>query len=206
MSPMLTRPAAVLAVALAVTAAPAAAPAAAQPAEQTTKSASTKVAERRIAAYGSALAAVAATSGLTTAGRAARFLPVVHEYYDLAGSLAIIAGPAWTAATPPQRAAAEAALARNSAAQHAQNFKAPLTFALDGTRPAGADIRVRARIGAEPLVYRLRQTGSAWRIIDVTARGVGQLALQKSDLAATVAAGGVPALTAKLNELTARIR
>lgn len=159
----------------------------------------------RVTAYGASIARVA-SAGLGPHAREERFLPVVREAYDLAGALALIAGPAWASASTEQRAAAVDAFARRSAAEHAANFKSALAFKADPTpKPRGADRLVRAQVGDEALIYRLRQSGGQWRILDVTARGVSQLALQRSDFASTVAAGGVPALTRKLDELAARV-
>lgn len=159
----------------------------------------------RVSAYGAAITRIAG-SGAPVKARAERFLPVVRDAYDLSGALALIAGPAWASASAAERKAALDAFARLNAARHAVNFhEAGLVFAADPTaKPRGADRLVRARIGDETLIYRLRQTSGAWRILDVTARGVSQLALNRSDLASTVATGGVPALTRKLDELAER--
>ena len=163
----------------------------------------------RVEAYGVAVGGIARQgAALGFNARVAKFLPVVREYYDLPASLALIAGPAWASATAADKAAAIDAFARNSAIQHADNFKTPgfVLKADPATKARGSDRLVRARIGDETLVYRLRMSGGAWRIIDVQARGVSQLAVQKADLAGTVSAGGVKALAAKLTELNARPR
>jgi phospholipid transport system substrate-binding protein len=51
---------------------------------------------------------------------------------------------------------------------------------------------------ATTLIYRMRESGGQWRIIDVIAEGVSQLAMQRSDFAQTVASGGLQALVRKL--------
>ncbi len=163
----------------------------------------------RVQDYGRAVADVAReTAKMPFKARVERFIPVVHSYYDLPGALALVAGPAWADASAADKSAALAAFTRNSAVQHAENFAAPgFALAVDA-KPAlrGADRLVRAHTGGETLIYRLRQSAGQWRIIDVTARGVSQLAVQRSDFASTVAKGGVPALTAKLVEINARPR
>ncbi len=161
----------------------------------------------RVSAYGQAVAEVARDGvKLSFKARTERFVPIIVDYYDLAGALALIAGPAWTAATTEQRSTATAAFARNSAIQHADNFKsADFALAVDAKTVVRGQTRlVRAHTGGETLIYRLRETGGRWRIIDVQARGVSQLAVQKADFATTVAKGGVPALTVKLNEINTR--
>ena len=168
----------------------------AQPAETATA---------RVASYGAAVARVAASGGSVQA-RAAKFLPIVRNAYDLTGALALIAGPGWVTATSEARAAASDAFARMSAARHADSFHgAGLVFTVDPTsKPRGMDQLVRAKVGDETLIYRLRQSGGQWRILDVTARGVSQLAIQRADFASTLSVGGLPALTRKLGELAAR--
>jgi phospholipid transport system substrate-binding protein len=53
-----------------------------------------------------------------------------------------------------------------------------------------------------PFNYRMRQTGGAWKIVDVYLNGtISQLATRRSDFAST-AADGAPALIKKINELT----
>ncbi len=163
----------------------------------------------RIENYGHQVAEVARESGaFSFKGRMEHFVPVVLENYDVDGSLALIAGPAWARASASEKSAALAAFTRNSAIQHAENFHSP-GFVLQVDRKVasrGPDRLVRAHIGTETLVYRLRESAGKWRIIDVVARGVSQLAVQRADFAQTVERGGVAALTAKLNEINARPR
>ena len=45
----------------------------------------------------------------------------------------------------------------------------------------------------------MHQTDGGWRIIDVFADGVSQIAVQRAEFASTVKAGGAAALAAKLN-------
>ena len=162
----------------------------------------------RLEAYGRAVGAVAReAAALGFKARVERFVPVIVDCYDLQGSLGIIAGSAWTNASAADRATATAAFARNGAIQHAQNFTAPdFKLAVDPqVKTRGTDRLVRAHIGTETLIYRLRESGGRWRILDVLARGgVSQLAIQRDGFAATIKQGGLPALTAKLNEINAR--
>jgi len=163
----------------------------------------------RVEAYGHAVAGAArAGASESVPARAERFLTVVRSYYDLTGALALIAGPAWASATPAERTAAIDAFARNGAIQHSENFHgAGFALTVDAkTATRQADRLVRSHIGGETLIYRLRESGAQWRILDVQARGVSQLAVQKADFAGTVAKGGVAGLTAKLNEINARPR
>jgi phospholipid transport system substrate-binding protein len=48
----------------------------------------------------------------------------------------------------------------------------------------------------------MRQVGGTWKVVDVFLNGyVSELATRRADFASTVAAGGAPALVAKINAL-----
>lgn len=144
---------------------------------------------------------------LGPAGRAGRFEAIVRDHFDLSAAARLIAGPAWARATDTDRSAVVAALARYNAAQHAANFRerGGARFGVDPqTAARGGDRLVRATVGGDVLIYRMRLTDGRWRIVDVVARGVSQLAVQRADLAGTVRTGGVPAMAAKLDELARR--
>ena len=52
-------------------------------------------------------------------------------------------------------------------------------------------------------IYRLRQFGSTWKIIDILLDGsISQLNVYRSDFAATMKSGGAAALVKKINELS----
>jgi phospholipid transport system substrate-binding protein len=52
----------------------------------------------------------------------------------------------------------------------------------------------------------MRESGGAWRILDVVAEGVSQLAVQRADLASTVSGGGAAALTKRLAQVDAKAK
>lgn len=189
--------------ALAAAAAALAAPAQAQP---------TDPAAQRVESYFAQVQTVM-KAALPMKSRVDRFEPIVTATYDNAAALALAAGPAYRTASPADRAAATAALARRGAVLHAGNFAR-----FDGERfivepqaqTRGADKLVRARIQGKSgapatLIYRLRQGADGqWRILDVVSEGVSQLAVQRSDFAAALKIGGLPALTRRLTELNAK--
>lgn len=161
-------------------------------------------AAQRIGAYHAAIqATLAETARATPARRAAAFEPVVREYYDVAAAMPLVVGRAWATASAADRAAATIALARRSAVSHAVNFAGTRAkFTVEPRAiPRGGDMVVRGAIGGTPFAYRMRQTTGRWRIVDVVAAGVSQLAVQRADFASTIAVGGVPALTKRLGEL-----
>lgn len=146
-------------------------------------------------------------------GRADRFEPIVAAHYDIPGALALVGGSAIAGAGAADKAAATEALTRYNAVRHAGSF-----VAYNGERfvvePAvqarGADKLVRGRItpksgqGGAVLVYRMRRGADGeWRILDVVAQGVSQLALQRSEFGAALK-GGLPGLTKRLQELNAK--
>jgi phospholipid transport system substrate-binding protein len=71
----------------------------------------------------------------------------------------------------------------------------------------GPDKVVQSKIispGSAPVVisYRMRQSGEAWKIIDVFYNGsISQLTTRRADFSATLAKGGATALIAHLNSL-----
>lgn len=158
---------------------------------------------QRIDAYDQAIVGVMKQGqALGLAGRAEKFQPIVADYYDTAAAAALVVGaPAWGKASAADRAALIAALTRHNAVSHATNYKSYSgeTFATDPKSVVrGAERLVRVKIGGTQIVYRLRESGGKWRIVDVVADGVSQLAVQRADYASTVAAGGVAGLAKRL--------
>jgi len=106
-----------------------------------------------------------------------------------------------------------AALTRHTAARYAQEFDSytgQKCVVDPAVQTRGPDKLVKSQI-VEPhdsssVNYRLRQYSGAWKVIDVYYQGVSQLATERADFAGVLAAGGPPALVAKLNELTAKMR
>jgi phospholipid transport system substrate-binding protein len=49
----------------------------------------------------------------------------------------------------------------------------------------------------------MRESGGSWKVIDVFLEGyVSELAMRRSDFAATLAGGGAPALVARMDQLS----
>jgi len=166
----------------------------------------------QIISYTDALLAVMKQGkALKLTGRYQAFLPLIGKYYDIPAMTGLIVGPRWAQASPSERAAASDAFARYSAMNHATNFTSYTGqhFTIDPkVESRGGDRLVRVMISgggdAVRLGYRLRARTGNWRIIDVYAEGVSQLATQRSDVAATVAKGGAALLAKKYNEAVDR--
>ncbi len=152
------------------------------------------------------ITAMQSGKGTPLAARTAKLLPLVKATHDMPGMTRLIAGPVWTTATAADREALVTAFTRHSALTYAINFSS-----FDGEKftvepkvdMRGPDALVHAaligRDSRTALNYRLHQTEGGWRIIDVYADGVSQIAVQRSEFAATVRSGGLAGLAAKLN-------
>ncbi len=158
----------------------------------------------RIDAYDDAVIAIMKAK-LALPARADRFEPVVKAHYDMPAIAALVVGPGWASASAADKAAVIDALTRHSAVSLARNF-----VSYDGT-PFRVDPKaiergpyriVKVMIGGATLFYQMRQAAGQWKIIDVISGGVSNLALQRSDLATTVAKG-LPALVKRLGQLDA---
>lgn len=138
-------------------------------------------------------------------GRYARLLPLVRATHDMPAMTRLVVGPGWTALPVADQAALVDAFAAHSTLTYATNFAAPggQRFAVEPVpERRGSDALVRSRLvtsdGTTVLGYRLRDGGKGWKIIDIVADGISQLAVQRAEFAATLKAGGARALTAKL--------
>lgn len=162
----------------------------------------------RIAAYNDGIVAIMKAK-LALGQRRDRFEALVREYYDMPVIAQLVVGPQWAGSGPADRASAVAALTRHSAVNLARNFVSygGEKFVVDArTVDRGASRIVKARIGGETLLYVMRKGVAGWKIVDVVAQGVSQVAVQRSDVAASVAAEGVGGLAKRLAKLEATAR
>ncbi len=152
------------------------------------------------------LASMKAGRAATLGARTAKLLPVVRATHDLGAMAAKVVGPAWATTPAADRAALVDAFARHSAVSYAANFASfsGERFVVDTAVAArGEDRVVRTKIvakdGGAALDYRMRSGPEGWRITDIYADGISQIAVQRSEFASTIAAGGVAALVKKLD-------
>jgi phospholipid transport system substrate-binding protein len=148
------------------------------------------------------------------AGRAKVVGPAVEGVFDLPYMTRLAVGPDWTKMSADDQAALEKAYARYAVANWAKNFDnyTGQKLELDGpVQDRGADKVVKTKLtspGSAPvsLMYRMRDTGSGWRVIDVYYNGgISQVTTQRSDFAATLSSGGAKALVAKLEAQTEKL-
>jgi phospholipid transport system substrate-binding protein len=143
-------------------------------------------------------------------GRYHALEPAVDAAFDFQAMLPFIVGPGWTSMSDADRKSLIAAFRRLTLANYASNF-----VSFDGQRftmdpnviQRGSDRIVQTTLIPKgekpvPLLYRMRQDGDPWKVIDIFLEGyVSELATRRSDFSATVASGGAPALIKKMNDL-----
>jgi phospholipid transport system substrate-binding protein len=139
-------------------------------------------------------------------GRFEALQPVIEKTFDLPSMTRFAVGSAWPTLPPDQQAELVRAFSRMTAATYAHNFDgySGETFSVGKVDTRGPDKLVHTRLtgAGDPteLTYRMRQTGGAWKVIDVYYNGaVSSLLGQRSEYAGTLASGGAPALVRKLN-------
>jgi phospholipid transport system substrate-binding protein len=134
--------------------------------------------------------------------------PVIEQTFALPLVTRLAVGPAWSTFTPDQQKAVIAAFTRFTVANYAHNFHDfdGQKFEIDdNVLTRGEDKIVHTRVIPRndtpvTLLYRMHEVDGAWKIIDVYANGVSELALRRSDFAAALAAGGAPVLIDHLNK------
>jgi phospholipid transport system substrate-binding protein len=164
-------------------------------------------AAQQISAFDDALLSVMKQAAkLGPRARFEMFQPVIERTFDLASMTRFAVGSAWPTLAPDQQAELVRAFSRMTVATYAHNFDGygGETFSLGKVDTRGLDKLVHTRLtgaGAPTeLAYRMRETGGAWKVIDIYYNGaVSSLLGQRSEYAATLASGGAPALVRKLN-------
>lgn len=142
-------------------------------------------------------------------GRYDKLKPVIERTFDLSTMVKYAVGPAWSTTSAEDQKALTEAFTRMTVAQYAGNFSS-----FDGEKFTvepkaeirGTDHYVKTALVAKDqtvaFIYRMRQFGSDWRIIDILLDGsISQLSVYRSDFAATLKAGGAAALVKKIDGL-----
>jgi phospholipid transport system substrate-binding protein len=161
------------------------------------------------------LATMRAGASAGPAGRSRTIAPVIDRTFDLPLMTRLSVGPSWSGFSASDQAALVAAFRALTIASYAKNFDSysgERFTVLPAVQARGSDRLVRTTLSspgdaATPIAYRLRQSGSQWKIIDVYYKdSISQLATRRSDFASVLASGGAPALIAHLNRLAAKPR
>lgn len=146
-------------------------------------------------------------------GRYKKLEADVDALFDLAAMTKFTVGPPWAKMTADEQKSLVAAFRRMTIASYAHNFhefKGQKFVTDPKAEDRAPDRLVKSQVipqGEKPvnLVYRMRETGGVWRVIDVIYEFVSQLATRRSDFASTVASGGAPALVKKLDEISDKL-
>ncbi len=159
--------------------------------------------------YDTLLASMKGGKALGAQGRFAKLKPTIDQDFDFATMIKYAVGPGWDTASPSDQQALSDAFERMTVAQYAGNFSSfgGEKFVVDpNVTMRGTDHYVTSKLVTSDqsiaFIYRLRQFGSSWKIIDVLLDGnISQLSVYRSDFAATVKSGGASALVTKINAL-----
>ena len=156
------------------------------------------------------LSAMKAGKAAGVQGRYRTLAPAVARAFDIPTMIRFAVGPSWSTIPAGQQQSLTDAFQRLTVASYAHNFDAYTgeRFEVDpNVVTRGPDKVVQSKIissGSAPVAisYRMRQSGDAWKIIDVYYNGaISQLTTRRADFSATLAHGGAPALIAHLNQL-----
>jgi phospholipid transport system substrate-binding protein len=146
-------------------------------------------------------------------GRYDKLKPAVEQTFDLPDMTRLAVGPGWATTSAADQQSLLTAFAFLTVANYANNFDGydGEKFVVDpATTMRGTDKIVQSKLITKtqtiPFNYRMRLIGGSWKIIDIYLNGyVSQIATQRSDFGATLAAGGAPALTKKIEALAQKL-
>lgn len=147
-------------------------------------------------------------------GRYDKLDPVIRRTFDLAAMTRIAVGPEWTGVPSDQQTALIDAFSRMTIATYANRFNgySGESFDIDPevlARSTGRVVRTRlVRPKDEPVVlnYLMRESGGAWRIVDIYLSGtISELATKRSEFGAILKSGGPSALIESLHEQTGKL-
>jgi phospholipid transport system substrate-binding protein len=138
--------------------------------------------------------------------------PAVDRALDMGAILQVSVGSMWSTLTADQHSALLDVFRRytiNSYVSSFDNFNGQRFVVDPNTRSVGANQVVQTKIippsgDSHSLDYVMRQTGAAWKAIDVLAEGsISRVATQRSDFRSLVMRGGSDALLASLQKKAA---
>jgi phospholipid transport system substrate-binding protein len=138
-------------------------------------------------------------------GRVERIEPVLDETFNFETIGRIVTGRHWKTLDSGKREVFLSTFRQLSAATYADNFS---SFGGEAFKTLGDEIKKEACLVRTQIVktdgstvslnYVLNKTGEQWRIVNVVAEGVSDLALKRSEYGAVITSEGIDALIAKL--------
>ncbi len=141
-------------------------------------------------------------------GRYGRLEPVIKSSFDMPFISKTVLGKYWESLNNEQRSRFVEAFTRLSTATYAANFdsysgehfKMIPERETDGGRILVQSTLIKSDGGQVQLDYLLHRTGNQWRIVNIIAEGVSDLALKRADYSAFLKSKGFDALLKKVNE------
>lgn len=152
-------------------------------------------------------------AGGTLQARTAALSPVLDRAFDLPLMTRLAVGPGWTRLTAADQSALVRSFRRMTISQYARNFDSwsGESFTIDPqVQQRGGDRLVRTTLNVPreapvAISYRLRQSGSEWKIIDVFYRNsISQIATRRSDFASVLQKGGAASLITHMDAIAAK--
>jgi phospholipid transport system substrate-binding protein len=142
------------------------------------------------------------------AGRYDKLYDPVSNSHDLIKIARIVIGKEWEKLSEEQQKKLVDVFSRFSVASYAHNFKdysgESFTFeSEEETTRGGVVVHSLLKIPDDKPVkfdYMLKEKGNSWRIINIIANGVSDLALKRSEYTTILQREGFDALIAKINE------
>ena len=142
------------------------------------------------------------------AGRYGKLYGPVSDSHDLTKIARIVVGKEWEKLSEAQQQKLTDVFARLSVASYAHNFKdySGESFVFDSeeeTTRGGVVVHSHFIIPDDKPVkfdYMLKEKGNSWRIINIIANGVSDLALKRSEYTTILQREGFDALIVKINE------
>jgi len=141
-------------------------------------------------------------------GRFDKLDVAVRKSHDLPKIARIVVGKQWEELTPEQQVKLETVFSKLSVSAYAHNFKdfsgeSFVFVSEEETGRGGVVIHTNLLIPGEKDVkfdYMMKKKDEGWRIINIIADGVSDLALKRSDYTSVLSREGFDALIAKITE------
>ncbi|WP_374090881.1 ABC transporter substrate-binding protein [Methylomicrobium lacus] len=142
------------------------------------------------------------------AGRYDKLVKPVSESHDLVMIARVVVGKEWEKLTSEQQDKLVDVFSKLSVASYAHNFKeyGGESFVFESeeqTKRGGVVVHYLFKVPDEKshkFDYWLKEKGDSWRIINIIADGVSDLALRRSEYTTILQREGFDALIAKINE------
>lgn len=141
-------------------------------------------------------------------GRYDKLSPAIKDSHDLAKIARIVVGREWKNLSSEQQELLTDAFSQLSISAYAHNFK---EFDGESFTPVSEEETARGGVIVHTLFvipddkdvkfdYMLKKKGESWRIINIIANGVSDLALKRSEYTSVLVREGFDALIAKITE------